>query len=478
MMQSIKEIPVWVLVGIPLVIGVVFGFAPRPAALQHELVEGANASTRQDPAAEVFHSKAVLAWEPWRYDLWEATGFSALQGGDPAAAISAFKIAESFGALSLEGRNALAEAYLAAGDWRQAISSWQKLTAAGEAEAGPIYQKILSQQINHEAFEDALATALGWVIHSPRSSTAAFQAGLLECVVHPAEAARYLDQALALENALASQVQTLKKALAAALQETHEGYQQVQVGRALANLGYWDLAEGSFLQATRLTPGYAEGWAFLGEALYHLDKDGTQELNKARSLDPNSIVVKALAALADRRNSRGAEAFSQLQQIAELQPGEVTWQLELGNTAAQLGDLYAALGYYQRATELTPDDPQTWLAMAEFSAIHLFQPREVGLPAARNALSLSANSSQALDVMGEVMLALEDTDSAERFLQQAIETDAGNAAAHLHLGQILLQKQSMEQAFSSLQLAVRLAGVKSETGMLATRLLERYFGGQ
>jgi cytochrome c-type biogenesis protein CcmH/NrfG len=69
-------------------------------------------------------------------------------------------------------------------------------------------------------------------------------------------------------------------------------------------------------------------------------------------------------------------------------------------------------------------------------------------------------------------------DSAERFLQQAIEKDASFAAAHLHLGQLYLQQNQIEKAYQPLESAFQMAGNDAETGLLAKRLLVRYFGGQ
>jgi len=140
--------------------------------------------------------------------------------------------------------------------------------------------------------------------------------------------------------------------------------------------------------------------------------------------------------------------------------------------------LTVALKYYQHATDLEPSNPQTWMALASFSAANLAQLQEVGLPAARTALTLTSNSVEALDLMGRVMAGLDDTASAERFLQQAIDKNDHYAAAYLHLGQLYLDEKQPEKAFPLIKKASDLAGSDAETEMLAKRLLDRYFGGQ
>ena len=118
------------------------------------------------------------------------------------------------------------------------------------------------------------------------------------------------------------------------------------------------------------------------------------------------------------------------------------------------------------------------MALREFCAVNQIQLREVGIPDARSLLTLTSNSTPALDLMGQKIIALGDMDSAERFLQHTIEKDASFAAAHLHLGQLYLQQNQIEKAYQPLESASQMAGNDAETGLLAKRLLVRYFGGQ
>ncbi len=461
----------------PLLIGLALSFSVLPQKLGSEIQAVQQARQNQNPAGMANHLGQVLAWEPWRIDQWEVAGKEALAAENYAQAITFFNTANQLQSLSDEGREALGEAYLAAGDWRQAVATWQVL-AAGDNAAQSLFEKILKQQWDHQAFAEALQTAEDWLARYPQSAQAAFSAGLLECAEDPPAAAPFLIQAAKLDPGLIPQVETLQAAIDKAYQEQHEGYRRVVVGRALADLNHWDLARRSFEIATINSPGYAEGWAFLGEAIQQLGEDGSQELKHAAELDPNSLVVKTLLALWNRDNGHPEEAMSLLKQVAALEPGQAVWQMALGDTAAMIGDLYSALGYYERATELEPDNAQTWLALGDFSAVNQVEPREIGLPAARQALILTSNNAPALDLMGRVMLALEDADSAERFLQQAIEKDGAYAAARLHLAQLYLSQSQMDAAYPLLNEAVKLAGKDTQTGALAKRLLARYFGGQ
>jgi tetratricopeptide (TPR) repeat protein len=476
-MKLEKEFPLKLILLMPLLMGIGLSFSVIPQRLRSEILAVQQADQNQDPAGIADHLGNVLDWEPWRTNQWEIAGKEALAAGNYTQAINFFRTAASLQSLSNEGHIELGDAYLDAGDWRQAVSTWQGLAVNGKIEEA-LWQKILDQQWQHQAFADGLHTALAWLGDFPQSPQAAFKAGLLECLGDPPSAPPLLDQASKLDPGLTSEVSTLEAAINTAYLDQHEGYRRVVIGRALASLGEWDLAKRSFEIATSATPDYAEGWAFLGEAKQQLGEDGSQNLKHAAELDPNSLLVKALLALWNRDTGHPEVAMTLLQQVAALEPTQAVWQMELGNTAASMGDLYAALGYYQQATNLEPGNAQTWLALGDFSVVHLLQPREIGLPAARQALLLTSSSAPALDLMGCVMLALDDADSAERFLQQAIEKDSASAAARLHLAQLYLSQNQMNAAYRLLNEAVKLAGKDSQTELLANRLLARYFGGQ
>ena len=477
-MRTTREFPLPLIILIPLGIGLALSLAPRPVVLQEDLSVARQVTGGATGNGQASRLQDVLAWEPWRTTLWETIGEKYLESGNLAPAIKAFQTAEDLGMLSSQGWKAMGDAELALGDWQAAVSDWREVLDSSQGASDGLFSQVLSQQWDHRAFPDALKTALDWSEKRPQTSQAWFKAGLLECVENPTDAPQYLAKAAGLDTSLKPQSDALSQAIQTAYQQDHEGYRRVVVGRALANLGYWDLAQKSFEIATVSSPDYAEGWAFLSEALQQTNQDGSAALKKAQALDPNSIVVKGFTALWERSNNQVDAAFDELKQIAQLQPDQAVWQIELGNTVVMQGDLTVALQYYQHATELEPSNPQTWMALANFSAVNLTQLQEVGLPAARTALTLTSNSAEALDLMGRVMLGLEDTASAERFLQQAIDKDASYAAAYLHLGQLYLDEKQPDKAYPLIKKASDLAGSDAETGMFAKRLLDRYFGGQ
>jgi predicted Zn-dependent protease len=141
-------------------------------------------------------------------------------------------------------------------------------------------------------------------------------------------------------------------------------------------------------------------------------------------------------------------------------------------------NIQKGLEYYQAAYDKEPENPMIWRLAAQYCLMNELQIRETALPAARQAVALAPGDAANLDVLGQVMIALEDEISAERFLQQAIEKDLDYAPAQLHLAQLYLRQGRMDWAQYYLALAARQVGQDSEANLMAKRLLARYFGAQ
>jgi tetratricopeptide (TPR) repeat protein len=147
---------------------------------------------------------------------------------------------------------------------------------------------------------------------------------------------------------------------------------------------------------------------------------------------------------------------------------------EIGNTYSEMGDLPTALEYYQKALELTPEEPLYLRLLAEFSLKHQIQVREIALPALRQALILVPDDPVTLDLMGHALSLLEDYANAERYLLRAIRVQPDYAPAHLHLGMNYLLQGDIANARRQLALASSLAP-DTPVAERAERLLQRYF---
>lgn len=437
-----------------------------------EYAQAAAAAEDTGPASEALIRVANM--QPWRKELWQQAGEYAYNGGDLDGAISMLEKAREEHLISADGLVVLGDAYLQKGDQLAAVRAWKAAIRTG-ADVEGAFVRIYNLQREQQDLFGARITLQDWLARHPGNVEPLFQNGLLLSVLEPEQALPVLLEASSRDSAYANRVETLRKGLNLALLAEDPVLSRMQIGRSLATLGEWDLARVCFEEAVQLNPSYAEAWAFLGEARQQLEQNGFDDLERAAALSPDSVVVQALFSVYYRRQGKPELAIEYLQKIIEHEPDQAIWQLEMGNTLAESGDLVTAQTYFVRAAELEPDTPLYWMELARFSVDHGADVRGVALPAARQALQLAPKDTAVLDMNGQVMYQLGDMASAERFLQRALEIDAAYAPAHLHLGQVYVQWERMDSARMHLSSAARLNS-GGQVGETASRLLERYFG--
>lgn len=470
-MRADRSFPQVLILFLPFVFALAFRLAPLPYALAFHLGEAQTAEAERKAAEAADHLREVLAIEPWRGQLWERIGRLALQASDWQQALFAFGQAESAGALTANGRRSLGRVYAEMGNTQDALRTWQALLDSGQASA-EVYGDLAGLHRRQGDLATALQVLRKWLSVDPQNQTARYELALLTAVADPSAAPALL-KSLSSASPLAAKLKTLRQ-LFQDLPED-KAYGQVMLGRALGELGEWDLAALAFAEAVHIQPDYAEAWALLGEARQQSGLDGWPELRRAQALNPASVVVQSLLALNWRRQGRVDLALAYLQAIAAQEPQEGAWQMELGNVLAELRDHRAALNHYQRAVELAPTNSEYWFALARFCTVHRLDLRSTGLPAARQALMLEPEDPETLDLMGWALMELEDPFGAERFLQRALRIDNSLAAAHLHLGQVYLQMGESQLAYAHLWQASRLAEPEDEERQLADRLIARYY---
>lgn len=459
---------------IPLLFLIVLQVSPVSDAVASHLRAAQTAQEQGQPATMAEALRQVVLREPWRTALWERIGRAELEAGQPEQAIEALRKAEQAGVLSSEGRYRLGDAYLQQGDDRTAETAWRKqLKTDGPSEQ--VYARLAQLLRARHDTAGAIEVLRDWHAFAPQNPQVAYQLGLLLSTVQPDEALPLLLEASKKDSQYTSAVQSLRAGLGQASSAKEPAYGWLMIGRALGNIGQWDLALEAFQRSTSASPAYAEAWAFIGEARYHVDGSGKADLDRANQLNAESPVVRALLGLYWRRQGQPDKALPYVEAIVKQEPAEAAWQVELGNTLVETGDLPAAQEAFQKAVDLEPKNSMLWQYLALFSAENNVAVHDLGLPAARQAVLLAPNDPAALDTLGLVLTYLGDFATSERFLQQALEKDATYAPACLHLGQLYLQQQDANQAYSYLKRALDLAG-EDQVGQTAKRLLKRYYG--
>ena len=82
----------------------------------------------------------------------------------------------------------------------------------------------------------------------------------------------FLAQAAKIDKVDGDYAQDLHDKIRTARLFDNPSYTMLIAGRQLASLGKWELASVAFQHAAVLQPGYADAWAYLGEARQHINQ--------------------------------------------------------------------------------------------------------------------------------------------------------------------------------------------------------------
>jgi tetratricopeptide (TPR) repeat protein len=474
-MPAGPEFPIRMRILLPFLAAVALLVAPKAGELQNALISHTSAQEFQQPEKSAGFLASMAQWEPWRPGLWQQAGSMALRGGDVQLAIVDLEKAKNMNQLDDAGWLTLGEAYWTLQRWDEAVKIWAPLMEQHRAPV-EIYQRAVNLRLLTGWVEEAARWASAWWATYPQDGRAAYMLGLASLPYDEPGAVTALRAASGLDPGWSANVTIITQAISKLALDSPPESRLVETGRALGSVGEWSLALVSFEKAKTLSPQYAQAWAFASEAKQQLHQDGNPDLEQALALAPDSPVILALAAVNYRRQGDTTQALERFTQASVLEPDRAIWQIEIGNTYADLHNIQKGLEFYQAAARIESVNPMVWRLTAQYCLNNELFIRETALPAARQAVALAPEDAANLDILGQVMSALQDEISAERFLQQAIDKDLDNAPARLHLAQLYLRQGRLDWAQYHLALAARPVGLETEANLVAKRLLARFFG--
>lgn len=397
------------------------------------------AFNRPAPDRQVFLSEAALWTETDSPELWRITG------SDVLAAIP--------------------------------DDSPEQIPPVHENEVGDSLERdyqVQKVQGNYTAAQETLRLI---VARNPEEARFRFELGLLLAAQDPERALGHLAQSAEMDPTFAASTSVLEESIRAARRFADPAYSLLSAGRGLAVLGEWWLAAEAFRNTIRVRPDYAEAWAMLGEALQHIpgkEGDARESLEFALELDSQSLAVHTLLSLYWQRQERYDLAQEYLQRAFELDPDNPALYAEQGRLQSLRGELDAAAQSYQQAVGMARDPLPYLHQLARFTIAHNYLLHEVGLPAARRAVSQAPDDPASLDVMAELLIYLGDDSSAQRFLERALVVEPNYPEAHVHLGFLYLLRGEKDRAHAELTLAQSL-DPRGNAGAQAVRLLEQYY---
>lgn len=434
----------------------------------------ASASSTYSEVAHYYQSAA--RYLPWRPDLYELSGHAYYHAQDYVNADNAYQKAFQRNALSSEGWVAWGDVNYLNQNPQRAAEIWEQAFEHKDP-SEQLYSRLGQTYLESGEYSKATESLRKYVSIYSEDAAAHYQLGLLLTLSDQNNALSELLTASQLDPQLDPAVQTLRTALNLALLSDSASERFVIIGRGLGLINEWRLAHAAFTEALASDENNAEAWAWLGEAKHHIGslenvmtrQVGSNELNQALYLNPNSSVIRGLRGLNYQRSGNFRQALEEFEHAARLEPDNPAWQVSLGETYSKLGDLILALEAYQQATTLAPDDANYWRLLALFCAQNGVHIKDIGIPAAQRVLILLKNDSMAEDLLGWLHLMDLRYGDAERHLTRALELDPQNASAHLHFAMLYLQKGDPVAAYDYLVFARDLGNVEAES------LLKQYF---
>lgn len=428
------------------------------------------ASRARSYAEAARHYQAASQRIPWRTDLYELAGHNYYYAKDYAQADAAYQKAHARQAFSAEGWVAWGDVNYLNDNPQRALEIWEQALEQKNPSIH-LYSRLAEIYQSNGDIAKAAEYLQNYVSTHSGDAFARYRLGLLLTLSNPQHATVELDNASALDPELAPAVQTLRTAVELALQNPSASARSVIIGRGLGLVNEWKLARAAFEAAVELDEKNAEAWAWLAEANQQTDLSDSRgvELEKALELNSDSPTVRGLRGLYFQRSGNFRQALTEFQAAAALEPKNPSWLVSLGEAYAKNGDLIRALESYQTATTLAPEDPSYWRLLAIFCGQNNVNIKDIGVPAARQAVVLANDDPNSLDVLGWLLILDASYDGAERMLTRAFELDAQNPSVHLHLGMLYLQTGDRFSAYNHLIQARDLGNSEAEM------ILQQYF---
>jgi tetratricopeptide (TPR) repeat protein len=384
---------------------------------------------------------------PWRADAYELAGHAYYHAKDYAKADVAYQKAFHRNALSADGWVAWGDVQYLQDDPLRATQIWEQ-GVVQQNSSDSLYSRLAqTYQENHE-YVRAADYLQRYVASHQEDASAHYRLGLLLTLTDPNGALTELINASQLDPQFDPAVETLRSALNLASLNDSASARFVLIGRGLGLVHEWELAQSAFASAIEADEENAEAWAWLGESNQQSAGNGTVELDRAYALNPNSPTVRGLRGLQFQRAGNFRAALTEFQAASALDKTNPAWQVSMGETYSKLGDLIRAMQAYQAATALVPENADYWRMLAIFCAQNNVNIRDVGVPAAQQAVVLDSENSASVELLGWLLLLDARYDEAELMLLQAIELDPNNALAHLHVGMLYLEKHDRALAQS------------------------------
>lgn len=161
-------------------------------------------------------------------------------------------------------------------------------------------------------------------------------------------------------------------------------------------------------------------------------------------------------------------------QALALDPGNPRFAFKLGQAHLADEDIAEAISYLEKSCSLDPHQAEVWLTLA--SAYHMAGRLPQALEAAKQASTLNPAQAEGLLIAGETALTMGQPDQALEFARGAVRREPENAAAVLFLSNVLVMRDQAEEGLAVLEGASPAVKAAFPIAFERARLIHRLHG--
>ncbi len=417
-------------------IPVVFNFQPIASPIVQHVQEINTAESKQGDLEQLF------IWMPESLAITEKLGIEALKSEQYEKGYQLLEQVDKHSSLTTEGLFLLGDAYIQMGKKNDGMAVWRKITPENQ-ESRLYLNRIVSRYIEEWMIPEAAIIYEKWYSASGDKLDGLNAAGLM---IHdsPSKARLIFDRIHDDSfQEIFPQVQIIQKNTD---EQTKQDSAWLYLAEWFRRKKAYPAAESAVLAILRENPDNGSALSEYGIIRLITDRDGSAEIRRAVSNEPNSVAVNMKIAEFWMIQNRPDAALVYLQQADLIEPDNHQILRSLGEVQLVLELTNEGLASFTASAELTPGNSDPWLRIAKYCLDHHDQIETIGINAARKAILADEKNPVGYDVLGQMYLVLGDGINAEKMLRNALQIEPGNSDAAIHLSLFLQEQARTDEA--------------------------------
>jgi len=201
--------------------------------------------------------------------------------------------------------------------------------------------------------------------------------------------------------------------------------------------------------------------------------NGLADINRSEQINPQAPFAYEYLFSYYVKSGNRAAALTPLMQLAQLQPTEVIWQLQIGNIYLNQNNVAAARQAFQKAVALKPDSPDAQYGMAELAAA---TGDTAAIGPIMDKITANASPKQAAEYQAGIAVYLLNASQgkttfavdAQKYADLASKGDPNDGEAWYALGVADLQLKNRDAANFALKKAYDIFKSQNNADMLKT----------